>query len=104
MSNNEQSKALRLADAIDRYNAGVYSQSIYEDYAKAAAELRRLHAMNQGLLEALEDLSVSALLVKYQADNSGRTPWTDWDSACGDLYLKLESAKAAIAKATGGGK
>ena len=39
----EQPTALRLADALDRYNAGVCSQAIYEDYSKAAAELRRLH-------------------------------------------------------------
>lgn len=38
-----QPEALRLADALDRYNAGVCSQAIYEDYSKAAAELRRQH-------------------------------------------------------------
>ena len=39
-----QPEALRLADAIEQYNAGVHSQAIYEDYSKAAAELRRLYA------------------------------------------------------------
>jgi hypothetical protein len=37
-------KALELADMIERYNAGVMSQAICEDYAKAAAEMRRLTA------------------------------------------------------------
>jgi len=41
---NEQPEALRLADMIERYNAGVPSQAIVEDYSRAAAELRRLHA------------------------------------------------------------
>ena len=49
-----QPEALRLADAIDRYNAGICSQSMYEDYSEAAAELRRLHEVNQELLEALK--------------------------------------------------
>ena len=41
---NTQPEALRLADMIERYNAGVLSQAIVEDYCKASAELRRLHA------------------------------------------------------------
>ena len=40
---NEQPEALRLASMIERYNAGVMSQAICEDYQKAAAELRRLY-------------------------------------------------------------
>lgn len=44
-----QSEALRLADAIERYNAGVHSQAIYEDYLQAAAELRRLQGENEAL-------------------------------------------------------
>lgn len=43
------SEALRLADLIERYNSGVHSQSIIEDYTKASAELRRLHAENEAL-------------------------------------------------------
>lgn len=36
--------ALVLAKKIEDYNRGVMSQAIAEDYAAAAAELRRLHA------------------------------------------------------------
>lgn len=36
--------ALEFADMIERYNAGVMSQKICEDYKDAADELRRLHA------------------------------------------------------------
>ena len=50
---NKQPEALRLADLIERYNSGVHSQAIVEDYCKAAAELRRLHAQNAKILEAL---------------------------------------------------
>ncbi len=42
-------EAMRLADMIERYNAGVMSQKIAEDYIEAAAELRRLHAYCQEL-------------------------------------------------------
>ena len=52
---NEKPEALRLADAIGRYNAGVHSQAIVEEYSKAAAELRRLHAENEELLAVLEE-------------------------------------------------
>lgn len=46
---NTLPEALRLADLIDQYNTGVCSQAIYEDYARAAAELRRLHAECEAL-------------------------------------------------------
>lgn len=42
-------EARRLVDLIERYNSGVHSQAIVEDYCKAAAELRRLHAENEKL-------------------------------------------------------
>lgn len=54
---NEKSKAQRLAEMIERYNAGVHSQAIAEDYTRAAAELRRLDALNAELVEALERLA-----------------------------------------------
>jgi hypothetical protein len=45
---SEQSTALRLADALE-------TQALtFRDKAEAAAELRRLHAVNQQLLEALK--------------------------------------------------
>ena len=43
MTDTKQPEALRLADMIERYNSGVHSQAIVEDYCKASAELRRLH-------------------------------------------------------------
>ena len=43
MNTKQQPEALRLAALVERYNAGVYSQAIYEDYAAAARELRRQH-------------------------------------------------------------
>ena len=51
---NKQPEPLRLADLIERYNSGVHSQAIVEDYCKAAAELRRLHAENKALNDALQ--------------------------------------------------
>lgn len=49
-----QTNAQRLADAIERYNAGVMSQVIMEDYCNAASELRRLDAENAQLRAELE--------------------------------------------------
>ena len=105
-------EALQLAEMIERYNAGVHSQAICEDYLKAASELRRLHGVNQELLEALQ------LLVGSQDD-----PNNGWRGSQGteDLFdceychanhldcTKIEhsdlcpipQARAAIAKATG---
>jgi hypothetical protein len=52
---NTQPEALRLADLVEQYNDGVHSQSILEDYSKAATELRRLHEVKQMLVESLEN-------------------------------------------------
>ena len=46
----EQPEALRLADALDR---GGYDAQMARNMDQAAAELRRLHAVNAELLEAL---------------------------------------------------
>lgn len=80
--NDKQQNALMLADAIERYNAGVHSQVIVEGYSKAAAELRRLYEVNAELVEAL-----SLILSTY---NDG-----GWPTAA------LIVAEAALAKATG---
>ena len=48
-----QPKALRLADDLE-HPAG--SSGVYRD--KAAAELRRLHEVNQMLLEALKEIEI----------------------------------------------
>ncbi len=45
---NTQPEALVLADAIEKGNY------FHEDVVYAAAELRRLHEVNQELMEALE--------------------------------------------------
>jgi hypothetical protein len=45
---SEQPTALRLADALD------VGEISYTGMCKVAAELRRLHAVNQELLEALK--------------------------------------------------
>ena len=73
---NKQSEALRLADAIERYNAGVYAREIHEDYSQAAAELRRLHEVNAELVEACK-------------------------AALSDDKPYIEKCRAAIAKTTG---
>lgn len=43
-----QPEALRLADALDSW----YNRTAIDDIDDAATELRRLHAVNQELLEA----------------------------------------------------
>ena len=40
---DKQPKALMLASMIERYNNGVHSQALVENYSRAADELRRLH-------------------------------------------------------------
>jgi len=50
-----QPEALRIAERLERYDA---TRSGYAQHChKAAAELRRLHAVNQELLVALEQLA-----------------------------------------------
>ena len=70
-----QSEALRLADLLEM-------GSIWLDQEKAAAELRRLHAQRDALLDALKEI-VDA------ADGTG------WDQ----LDASFSKARAAIAKA-----
>ena len=71
-------EALRLADALDDSSLTVHH--------KAATELRRLHGVNQDLLEALKEL----------LDR-------EWQDDEGDFTLEMarKKARAAIAKATG---
>ena len=70
---NTQPEALRLADLLEE------SYPLEPEAEQAAAELRRLHEVNQELLEALKDMR--------------------------DFYYKAneyqEKARAAITKATG---
>jgi hypothetical protein len=71
---NTQPEALRLANALS-------APGMMVDCAEIAAELRRFHAVNEELLEALEEL---ALYIAHNGD--------DWVQ---------KKARAAIAKATG---
>lgn len=51
--------ALEFADMIERYNAGVMSQKIYEDYKDAADELRRLAAVEAELVALKKSLAAA---------------------------------------------
>lgn len=77
-----QPEALRLADELEElgYNA-LRSQ--------VAAELRRLHEVNQELVEALESIA------EYWNQDSNTAAMHD---AC---WHSINTAKAALSKATG---
>jgi hypothetical protein len=77
----EQTKAERLADALEAWTLGKPTH-----HREAAAELRRLHGLNAELLEALR---VAVYL------NERGIPMTDEE---------LRVARAAIAKAEGEAK
>ena len=83
----QQPEALRLADVFEKEGYAVFTN----DMQKAAAELRRLHALNAELLEALGDCLGD---LRYLA--SAR----DSDYARPD-QLTIDKARAAIAKAEG---
>jgi hypothetical protein len=71
----DKPEALRLANLIDHGNDSSWIER------EAAAELRRLHAVNRELLEALKDLTTAQDLNAYG--------------------MALHNARAAIAKAEG---
>jgi len=78
---SEQPEALRLADWAASYSTTMHN--------KAAAELRRLHAVNQELLEALKRLHDATWLVSRGHYNE-------------ELHdIAVSKARAAIAKAEG---
>ena len=81
-----QSEATQLADVVDVFDA--HSEHMPpEIYGDISSELRRLYAMNQELLEALEQM-VSVFL-----DTEGSYGESENDA--------MDAARAAIAKATG---
>lgn len=84
----KQPEALRLADILDREWAN--DALTYDTALDASAELRRLHAVNQELLEALQ------VLCDYAE--------TSDDCQYGTLSTKFvrDVALPAITKATGG--
>ena len=74
---SEQPEALRLADLIEW-------TTVQQDLMDAAAELRRLHALNAELLEALQTVVANAP-----------------DPYCAITRFIDAQCRAAIAKATG---
>ena len=79
----KQPDALRLADEIEWIAAGKAGK-------ETAAELRRLHALNQELLKALKKME-SALKCCFGPHKAEE----------GDRHRALATARAAIAKAQG---
>lgn len=67
MKSNKPS-VLELAEMITRYNVGVCSQKIYEDYEDAADMLRKQHEVILKLREALGSV------MQY---NEGQPEWID---------------------------
>ena len=84
MKETKQPKPLRLADEIEWIAAGKAGK-------ETAAELRRLHALNQELLEALE-LALFA---------HGKMLLSDPPQEAWKTYEVESKARAAIAKAQG---
>ena len=82
----QQPEALRLADALLMGNAMLPEI----DLPDAAAELRRLHALNAELLEALK--------LNYAELSS---QWTPYIRANEKEVAAMKAARAAIAKAEG---
>ena len=91
----KQPEALRLADALKDYKSAINHATVS---VEAATELRRLHALNADLLEALK--AIEARITYYAGLAEGDAPnieqWAYTDQS-GDLA----SARAAIAKAEG---
>ena len=93
---DKQPETLRLADELDR----VYG---YSDTNAAATELRRLHEVNQELLEALEELCScpqwvdEATVPKAGIETAPQQVVVNLSVA----LVRLRKARAAIAKATG---
>ena len=86
---SEQPEALRLADAleVDKWHiSGVTAQS-------AADELRRLHAVNAELLQALKDATDA---IEHWGSYSSDYFQKKWD-----LQSDINAARAAIARAEG---
>lgn len=87
-------EALRLADRLDLYATGDDHQP---DTEQAADELRRLHGVNQELLEALSDIAYGLESARIW----GGMGWT-YNPLHPVKYLPLrDKARAALAKARG---
>jgi hypothetical protein len=89
-----QPEALALADILDR--------SVLQAHADAAAELRRLHEVNQELLKALDNLRSSAYWIVEGGEFSH---WVNDKlmplaaaKELSELEEMMQAARAAIAK------
>ncbi len=90
----KQPEALRLADALDELDRQFSRNGLCGD---AAAELRRLHEVNQDLLKALKDLLDEAEWLRREYSHDRERD--GWDALEEDPCFT--AARAAIAKATG---
>lgn len=91
---SEQPTALRLADELADYTGFTVV-----GMDQAAAELRRLHELNQELLEALKLVFPTLERLKFEADGSYGN---NFSQARADTARKnYQAARAAIAKAEG---
>ena len=97
----EQNKALRLADQLEDESGGVVlgfipGQPVQEEELdcnfEAAAELRRLDALNAELVEALEDFS--SYVRDEQCSTDGPVTYSNTQ-----IHRLVFKARAALAKA-----
>lgn len=95
-------KALELADMIERYNAGVMSQAICEDYLKVVDELRRLAAVEaerDALEEDLERIkALEPVAWRWWDDENARWAFTLWPDECGDPFRDFQALYALGSK------
>ncbi len=86
---SKQPEALRLAESLEAFvKRHPVAGSVRDDDAEAAAELRRLHAVNAELLEALNKFVLAA--------NTSESA-LDFSIKCDQF---IEQARAAIKRAT----
>lgn len=91
----EQPEALRLADALE-------TQAMTPPTLQAAAELRRLHEVNQELLEVLKLARKQLEIWEVMIDSEwGSCRDLDEIEADGALHPTTRIVRTAIAKATG---
>ena len=100
-----QPRALRLADAIDKAIRPEASLPL-GDWARAAAELRRLHALNQELVAAVEQAVEGSWLdpqgLNHDDDSLfyiAREVSDQWGKP--QLMAHIKRLSAALAKARG---
>lgn len=90
---NEKSNALRLADRLTSPNAGPW------DNLEAAAELRRLHELNEGLRD--QNTELDKKLAKLECVNAQLLEALERIDGIRNLQDAQVVARAAIAAAKG---